>query len=613
MYRFPKNLFLGLMLVFLGASAWAGDLPSGESARESAPALDVMLVMDNSGSMRKNDPEFLTRKVVANFLEDMPPQTRLGLVVFDQKARLAVPLVELSRAEVKEDFLNKFNQVDYRGLFTNSAAGLERAIYELKQNGPPGARKVIIFLTDGILDTGDRAKDEEQDKWMRTTLSQDAKLSAIGIFGVAFTDTADFRMIQTLAVNTGGEYYRAFKAEDIAGVFNKIKERITKPAEPAPAPAPPPGAAARPAEAKPEQVQTEKAAPSVTGGGQPPSAKAEKTESQERRASVPADKEPTPVGGKGGLTWLWIALGIAGLLVVIVLAVRKKRPAEKEEGPAEPAVPAKPRPRAFLKDLDQVTARDEIVMEADLFRVGRSDDENLELAVNRPTVSGFHATIAYEPPFFYLEDQRSLNGTRLNGEPLEAGQRVRLKSGDEISFDRFRFLFVMPDEAAKGGTQLAGAFTVRSAAENQDAGPDGTPEETAPQAAGQEAPDDSGIPSLPNTPPAPDGEEVSPPLEGSDSFPEDAEAQEARDQPAGQAAPRADETAEEAAEVAAPEAPSEPSREQPRPTVVKQGAMCPNHPSRRAEELCSQCLKAYCPDCMVEKDGELICKECAGE
>jgi hypothetical protein len=43
---------------------------------------------------------------------------------------------------------DSLDKVDYRGKFTESAAGIERAVYELKTGGRTGARKSIIFLTD---------------------------------------------------------------------------------------------------------------------------------------------------------------------------------------------------------------------------------------------------------------------------------------------------------------------------------------------------------------------------------------------------------------------------------------------------------------------------------
>ena len=43
------------------------------------PPLDIVLVLDNSGSMKKNDPAFLTREVVTNFVNGL--QFRVFLII----------------------------------------------------------------------------------------------------------------------------------------------------------------------------------------------------------------------------------------------------------------------------------------------------------------------------------------------------------------------------------------------------------------------------------------------------------------------------------------------------------------------------------------------------
>jgi hypothetical protein len=49
---------------------------------------DIIFVVDNAGSMKKNDPHFITREVVANFSKSLTEKSRLGLVVFDNDARM---------------------------------------------------------------------------------------------------------------------------------------------------------------------------------------------------------------------------------------------------------------------------------------------------------------------------------------------------------------------------------------------------------------------------------------------------------------------------------------------------------------------------------------------
>jgi FHA domain/Double zinc ribbon len=59
-------------------------------------------------------------------------------------------------------------------------------------------------------------------------------------------------------------------------------------------------------------------------------------------------------------------------------------------------------------------------------------------------VSRVHADIRVEGDAYYLEDTGSSNGTYVNGAPLPAGNRYRLRSGDRISLgkgDKVSFLF----------------------------------------------------------------------------------------------------------------------------------------------------------------------------
>ena len=55
---------------------------------------DVFLVLDNSGSMKKNDPQFLVSEAVREFISQQDEQTRVGIVIFDQPVRLPIPLTE---------------------------------------------------------------------------------------------------------------------------------------------------------------------------------------------------------------------------------------------------------------------------------------------------------------------------------------------------------------------------------------------------------------------------------------------------------------------------------------------------------------------------------------
>ena len=198
---------------------------------ESRPVpqeLDIALVLDNSGSMQKNDPQFLTREVVTNFMGGFVKNSRIAMIIFDQEAKLVEPLADLTGLMARANFLKSLDQVNYKGLFSDSPAAIERAVYELKLNGRSNASKVIILLTDGIVDTGNKVQDFERTKWLKEDLTEECRNAGIRIFGIAFTEKADFSLIQTLAFKTEGEYLRAYTVEDIQKVFDKISSLISR-------------------------------------------------------------------------------------------------------------------------------------------------------------------------------------------------------------------------------------------------------------------------------------------------------------------------------------------------------------------------------------------------
>ena len=74
--------------------------------------------------------------------------------------------------------------------------------------------------------------------------------------------------------------------------------------------------------------------------------------------------------------------------------------------------------------------------------------------IPKDSISSLHATIDYKNGYYYLEDLRSTNGTRLNDKPLDENISVRLKSGDKIHFAIYEFRFLMHDLAPYGETVM---------------------------------------------------------------------------------------------------------------------------------------------------------------
>jgi pSer/pThr/pTyr-binding forkhead associated (FHA) protein/Mg-chelatase subunit ChlD len=425
------NLVYVIAVFCSGASA--SNNPDPRPAGKSK--LDVLFVVDNSGSMKKNDPEFITREVVTNFLNGLAGESRIGMVIFDQDARLVVPLTDRAASQASGLFVKGLDKVNYAGQFTNSPAGMERAIYELKVNGRNEAKKVIIFLTDGIVDTGDKRQDIEREKWLREDLARESKKAGIRIFGIAFTEKADVHLIQTLALETDGEYFRAYRAAEIPGIFTKIDEIINKPS-----------------------VRT---VPLTS-----PSTETPTPASPDITPIPPPAAEYRPASWKSYLSLLTVIVAcvLLGIMILLKFFKRKTRmplePGADDRRRSRPFPPSQPMPEAKLIDVKEVSSKGSLpfVLNKDRISIGR--DLGNDIVVAQETVSSFHATIEYGDGYFYLEDHRSTNGTFLNNKRIDQNKPVKLKSGDRVCFAAYEFKFLMVDHDPVGETVMLGSSSL---------------------------------------------------------------------------------------------------------------------------------------------------------
>lgn len=412
-----------------------------QADRESGTGaiVDLAFVVDNSGSMKKNDPNFMTPRMVSTFINRLPGQTRVSMVLFDGNARLVTPLTALSDSRSGEIIGNGLDRIDYRGQHTNMPVGIERAVYELRINGRSNARKGIVFITDGIVDTGDPRKDEELTRWLKQELTQQSRDLGIRIFAIALTDAADFSLIQTLAARTDGEYFRAYEVSEIPSVFDRI-QAILAPAQP-PIKAIPPRIA-------PLEVITEIPATKKT----PPSG----TRSEALQVPTPTTADKTVVVIEKS-TWLMAAMIV--VVVILVMAVCVFLFFFFQNSKRRVAVPPAEEktiniPQAYLEDEDGICQPGEGTLALDKERINIGRGKRNDIILDQPAISGFHATIEFRNMSFYLEDQRSTNGTMLNDRRLPPNEPVRLKSGDNITFAKFHFKFIVADQKPFGDTVM---------------------------------------------------------------------------------------------------------------------------------------------------------------
>jgi len=498
--------FVGTALNVLAISTLAA-APPAVSDSDTA-ARDIVLVLDNSGSMKPLDPQFLIKEAVERFVEGMPDDARLSLVIFDEQL-LASPLVFVSDRDARRVNLAQLN---FRGPWTNTPAAVERAIQELKRNGRPGAAKSIVLLNDDVVDTGRKARDLKLTRWLRETLTRDAAETGIKIFTIALSGRSDVELLQEIAQRTGGRYFLAQQAADVAGVFAQVADtfftedivqlpveaKAEQPVEvtpeppqavplelePAPSnlpqPVSPPVAAEK--ASLPPTTDTTPSEPIESGSAIAPEGAqtattlaTESAQAERTTATAPAVEAldppllPSVVPAKRGAEADPVAFSIAalvlggGILVLIGVFLWTRKPKPALRSPPEAQMP-----KAFLYDLSGVTGREghELGAITLIGRVPPSESIN-HIVINRPSIGRRHAVIEREHHGFWLVDQNSKNGTSLNGYTVI--RPVCLTHGDRVQFHDFAFAFSLAGMALADATVAVKDLTlIKSLAEAEE-------------------------------------------------------------------------------------------------------------------------------------------------
>jgi Mg-chelatase subunit ChlD len=160
-----------------------------------APAVDLVLVFDKSGSMgdvsdglQKID---VARQAVAQAVDVMPRTDAIGILAFDTMPRDVVPLTAGLDQQVVRDALAGVAA----GGSTAIAPAVERALTWL-ESSRPGARRQVLLLSDG------RTSDADAMRLRALARSRRAEISV-----VALGESANRALLEELATASGGRSY----------------------------------------------------------------------------------------------------------------------------------------------------------------------------------------------------------------------------------------------------------------------------------------------------------------------------------------------------------------------------------------------------------------------
>jgi Ca-activated chloride channel family protein len=204
--------------------------------RTEGEGIDIMLCMDVSGSMGSTDipPSRMdvAKEVAEEFVRSRPVD-RIGLVIFSGESFTQCPLTN-----DRKTLITQIQTLESRALLKDGTVigeGLATAVDRLTKS--PSKSKVIILITDGKEDAPDTRLIDPLTA-LEIAKSKGVKVYTIGMGAMPTTivevtgnrnkpknpdiDFIDEALLRKVAVETGGQYFRARDRQGLKETYNQI-------------------------------------------------------------------------------------------------------------------------------------------------------------------------------------------------------------------------------------------------------------------------------------------------------------------------------------------------------------------------------------------------------
>lgn len=194
----------------------------------ASPKPDVRLLIDNSGSMIKSDPDNMRATALTLIVRLLPEGSRAGVWLFGDKV---TPLVShrLVDDAWRAEALAAIAQIDNSGQRTNIPAALD-AVLNQGLRLDPRFRTNVVLLTDGRVDVSPspmaNAKATEELLQRRAPAFG---ATGVPIHTIALSDDADWDVLQTLARTTRASADKAQSAEQLTAIYLEVLDRVAPP------------------------------------------------------------------------------------------------------------------------------------------------------------------------------------------------------------------------------------------------------------------------------------------------------------------------------------------------------------------------------------------------
>lgn len=194
-------------------------------ADDAIQHIDIVLVIDDTNSMRQNDVEQIAAQSIKKFTDRLATSgDQVGIVTYSIKIMQEYPLTPIQGDEqisAIKDFAN--TKITQSGNWTDISVGLKRAVEMIEQGKNPQNKQAIIVVSDGENEfSGDRTAAKSYADLEYATNSG----IPIYVIGVSIDDSDVEKYLSDISRNTNGSYHSATTGNDLDTIFADIQTEV---------------------------------------------------------------------------------------------------------------------------------------------------------------------------------------------------------------------------------------------------------------------------------------------------------------------------------------------------------------------------------------------------
>ena len=187
--------------------------------------VDVVLVIDDTNSMKQNDQERIAAQAIKKFSDRLASSgDQVGIVTYSIQILEEYPLT-LIQGDTQINDIKNFadTKITQSGSWTDISVGLKRAVEMIEADKNPNNKQAIIVVSDGENElSGDRTAAKS---YADLEYAIDSGIP-IHVIGVSIDDADVEKYLSDIGENSTGSYHFASTGNDLDTIFAEIQEDL---------------------------------------------------------------------------------------------------------------------------------------------------------------------------------------------------------------------------------------------------------------------------------------------------------------------------------------------------------------------------------------------------